>query len=374
MIMAKMKFLQNGLLSLLFAAALAAHAEDLVTGPPAGTTATPISCYANTGPYAGSESFDAAGLLGDGPGAFLFVHVLNRNTAPVIRGVDNLGHELGLFGFKSFVVTLSDDRTAAEESLRRVNGSLKLHNPMVLSLDGLDGPGNYALNRRCTLSLITMNQGKVVGSIGFTDTGLYDLERIRKLAYETLGEVPTRRRELLKLATASLPRDVEALRELAAKQAVELYQVRRQASEDHANSRRYGNTRMQRGQMNAQGRARRMERGQAAAERQRPAARSAADTSTEAAAKAPKAAPKRRGGPPSDARLESLLRSFIRKTNDSERTKAVFADITSRAAETDDLTKQAIAMFQLMLSFPDRYGTEQAQNLARKFLADHGTE
>ena len=348
-------------------------AEDIVTGPPAGTAVSAIACYANSGPYAGRESFDAAAAIGDGPGALLFVHVLNRNTAPVIRGVDRLAREYGLFGFKSFVVTLSDDRTAAEEQLSRVNRSLKLAEPMVLSLDGLDGPGSLALNRRCTLSLIALRDGKVTGSIGFTDTGLYDIERIRTLAEGAIGEVPEKRSELLSLAESNLPQDPAALRALAARQSVELYEFYKKETTEFANSRRYGaaGSRMQRGRAPAEENQRMRRGGNPRAEKPQIAKRGGEDSKPQAGANA-KA--QRRGGPPEESVLNSLLRSYIRKTNDEARIDSVYADIVKRTEESEDLRKQGIAMFQLMLSFPDRYGTEHAQDLAKQFLKANNAE
>lgn len=353
-------------LVLFVAAGLMLRAEDLVTGPPVGTDLGSVSCYANSGPFAGRESFDVAQEIGDKPGAMLFVHVLNRNTAPVIRGIDHLAREYGLFGFRSFVVTLSDDRTAAEEQLRRVNRSLKLDQPMVLNLDGLDGPGSLALNRRCTLSLILTRGGRVVESIGFTDTGLYDLERIRAAARKAIGDIPTERGALLALAAENLPSDPEAVRRLAASQAVDLYGFYHQSTEDYANSRRYGNQQsMQRRRMNR-------------AEAERPGNRGGESVATEPASgrDGQQAAVKRerRGGPPEDDILESLLRSYIRKTHEAPRIDELYQKIVERSRESEGLDKQAIAMFQLMLSFPDRYGTAHAQELARGFLKERGTE
>ena len=354
---------------------LSVLAEDLVTGPPVDTELGPIRCYANTGPYAGRESFDAAEEIGSRPGALLFVHVLNRNTAPVIRGVGNLAREYGLFGFKAFIVTLSNDRTAAEEQLRRVNGSLKLNDPMVLSLDGLDGPGSLALNRRCTLSLIGVRDGKVVESIGFTDTGLHDIERIRALAEKTIGEVPTRSAELMALAEKNLPSDPEALRVLAARQAVDLYRFHKKATEDFANSRRYERQQpgMRQGRENVRGEQRMNRRPGGRTPRETPGknVREGVEKAGEVQVAAKR---ERRGGPPEDSVLDTLLRSFIRKTNDNDRTDSIHRDIVSRTEESDDLRKQGIAMFQLMLSFPDRYGTEHAQVLAKAFLKANNAE
>ncbi len=348
-------------------------AEDIVSGPPAGTPISTVSCYANSGQYAGRESFDAAAEIGEGPGALLFVHVLNRNTAPVIRGVDRLAREYGLFGFKSFVVTLSDDRTAAEEQLSRVNRSLKLVEPMVLSLDGLDGPGSLALNRRCTLSLIALRDGKVTGSIGFTDTGLYDIERIRALAEGAIGEVPEARGELIALAEQNLPEDPSALRALAARQSVELYRFYQKETNDYANSRRYGaeGNRMQRARPSAQGNARMRRGGNEAAEKPRSIKR---DQQSPKRGEREAGKVERRGGPPKDTVLNSLLRSFIRKTNDNARIDVIYADILKRTEESEDLLQEGVAMFQLMLSFPDRYGSEHAQKLAREFLKANNAE
>lgn len=350
---------------------LSVSAEDLVSGPPEGTRVSAISCYANSGTYSGRESFDVAEEIGSRPGMLLFVHVLNRNTAPVIRAVDNLAREFGLFGFKSFVVTLSDDRTAAEEQLRRVNRSLKLNEPMVLSLDGLDGPGALALNRRCTLSLIGLRDGKVLDSIGFTDTGLHDVERIRALAEKAIGDVPQDRTELVALAASNLPEDAESLRQLAARQAVELYQFYQSETEEHANSRRYNQRQpnMQRARMNARG-------GERMKQRPGASVRKVDESEQKAEGAVAAVAPKRerRGGPPKDSVLNSLLRSYIRKTNDTSRIDEIYGDILNRSTQSDDLKKQSIAMFQLMLSFPDRYGTDHAQKLAKQFLREHNAE
>ncbi|MCH8216828.1 MAG: hypothetical protein IH892_08655, partial [Planctomycetes bacterium] len=137
-----------------------AGAEPIVSGPKPGTPLTPVMVYDAVGTFAGQE-FDAAAEIGPNPGALLFVNSATRNTYPVIRGIDQLAGRNALMGFKSFTIYLAADRTAAENRVRLRNGlptgghkfsvtgkfgALKLENPIKLSLDGLDGPGNYALN------------------------------------------------------------------------------------------------------------------------------------------------------------------------------------------------------------------------------------
>lgn len=336
-------------------------AEDMVTGPPTGTKLGSVKCYANSGPYAGREEFDAAKEIGNRPGAFLFIHVLNRNTAPVIRGVNNLYTELGFFGFKGFIVSLTGDRTAGEEQMKRVNGSLKMRHPMVLSLDGIEGPGDLALNRRCTLSLIVVNKGKVTKTIGFTDTGMHSLKPIREAFEAAVGKIADSPKDLLAIAQAGLPKDEKSLRAIAAQQAVDLYRLNRRATEEYASGARYPNRNMRRPQPQQ----RNMRQGSGPSSRGN--ARPAAPKSDEK-----KPTVQRRGAPPTDPELNSLLRSYIRKTNEAGRVDEIFADIQRRAGESKELGKQTVAMFQLMLSYPDRYGSKHAQKLARKFLSDRG--
>ncbi|MFT4690311.1 MAG: hypothetical protein ACJASX_001526 [Limisphaerales bacterium] len=341
-------------------------AEDLVSGPPVGSKFSSVQCYANSGTYAGREAFNAAKEIGDRPGAFLFIHVLNRNTAPVIRGVNNLFTELQLFGFKGFIVMLSADRTAGEEQMKRVNGALRLRHPMVLSLDGLDGPGDLALNRRCTLSLVVAAEGKVTSSFGFTDTGLHDMDRMRKACEGAIGEIPTKTADLQAFALKTLPKDESALRRLAAQQAVDLYRANRAASIEHKNSRAYPQTRgNMRSTQPKKGRS--MDRGARPSATKTLPRKKASNTKPESASKAT-----RRGGPPSDSELNGLLRSYIRKDNPDEMVDEVYGKIEARAKESGALDKEAIAMFQLLLSYPDRYGSDHAQKLARKFLAARG--
>nr|NIP96381.1 hypothetical protein [Akkermansiaceae bacterium] len=197
----------------------------LVSGPAAGSELTPVKCYATDGPYRGEE-FDAVGKLGDSPGALLFVHELTRNTAPVLRGLDDLASEFSILGFKSFTILLTGDRTAGESQLKRVNGSLRLANPIVLSIDGAEGPGNYALNRKAALTLVFAGDGKVVESMALTDTGPNDVPVIREAIEGITGKIPEDPAELKKLIAGRLPGDPDRLKQFATEQAVELRRLR----------------------------------------------------------------------------------------------------------------------------------------------------
>ena len=182
-----------------------AASEAIISGPKIGTALTPIRCFGS------DEEFDVAEKLGTAPGAILFIHELTRNTAPVINGLDQLATDHSIHGFRSYTIMLSADRTAGEDQAQRVNGSLKLRTPIVLCLDGAEGPGNYALNRNAALTLLFLKDGKVVRCEALTDTGPNDVPKIRQWTEEIVGPLPKGREALL----AALPTDADALREFA---------------------------------------------------------------------------------------------------------------------------------------------------------------
>lgn len=325
------------------------------TGPPPGTELTPVQAYAPVGPWAGQE-FDAAAAIGKKPGALLFIHTLTRNGLPVIRGLDQIGSQYSLLGFSSFTFLLSDDRTSAETRLKAVNGSLKLHSPIVLSLDGIDGPGNYALNRKAVLSLIMLKDGKVHSSVGFTDVNAEDENLIRKWIEDVSGKLPDDSQALEELAKARLPENPDELRTLAATQAVELHRLRMQVADLKKQNQE---NRMRERTMRGSGEPMR----QRSAPAGKPDRKKPGDATPQAA--------ERKGKPPTDPALDTLLRAFIRKDNTTETNEKLLTDIEARAAENESLKAEAIAMFELMLSFRERYGSEKAQGLAEAFLKKH---
>lgn len=356
------------------------HSQDLKTGPSAGTKLTPVKAYGvggpHPGPYTGRE-FDVAREIGDGPGAILFMHELTRNILPVVRGLDQFGSEYSLKGFKTFTLMLSPDRTAAESRLKAVNGSLKLRNPVVLSLDGAEGPGNYALNRKATLSLVLVDGGKVVRTHAYTDVNAEDEGILRGWVEEMVGSIPENLGDYREMAKANLPKEAGELRSLAVEQAVEIRRLQAQVARlKEQQGGRYGMRQdprnMRRGEQP------KMRRDGAAREggSQRPDGRRGEGAGRGGEREMKKdggsdAKPQRQGRPPEDPELNSLLRSFIRQTNDDSRADEVFGQIQARAKESDELRVEAVEMFRLMLSFRDRYGTKHAQELAEGFLKEN---
>ena len=338
-----------------------ATSETLTSGPPVGTAASAVMAYAPVGKRAGEE-YDAVADIGEGPGALLFIHELTRNGLPVIRAVDRAAADLSLLGLHTSTLILSDDRTAMETKLKAVNGSLKLHHPIVLSLDGADGPGNYALNRKAVLTLVILNEGKVVRSAAFTDVNEKDSASVREWITEITGSLPEDPKELRSLAESSLPANDAELRELATAQTLELHRLRNQVAQLKQRLQEASYTaRMGDGRTGSD--APRTMRGGG---RQDP--HPGPDKITRSDSQSSTTPGERKGSPPTDGELSGLLRTIIRKDNDQSTNDETFAAIRDRAAESADLHAQVVEMFKLMLSYRDRYGSEYAQGLAESFL------
>ena len=166
------------------------------------------------------------------------------------------------------------------------------------------------------------------------------------------GRWPEDEAELRALIKENLPADESALRDHAVNQAMELRHLRQQLRQHD----------QQRGDAGAGARGV-MQRGDGPATQ--PEKEDAPPQSDAPDEQPPR---KREGSPPDDDALQTLLRSYIRKTNGDGKVDDLFAEIKARAAESEDLHRQTIEMFKLMLSFRDNYGTEHAQQLAEGFL------
>jgi hypothetical protein len=323
------------LLAALLRAQEPATPPELASGPVAGKPLPACPVYAPSGPAAGAQ-FDAAQAIGKAPGALLFVHELTRNTAPMISGLDKLAVQFAWTGLVTHTVRLAADRSEAEAAVKRSSDALQLARPILVSTDGGEGPGGYALNRKALLTLVLCKDGQVVRSVAFTDTGRADLPRLRALLEEVAGPVPTDAKELRAAIEQRLPRDPEQLRALAVELALLLQQ-------QAVRTERGGDGRMQAG----------------GDRRGDPAA------GGDAAPKKP-----REGKAPDDEPLRALLRRAIQSAADNAELDAVFTAVDARIGTDAGLRSQALAMWKLMLSLD--YGNDEAKRRARAWVEQHG--
>jgi hypothetical protein len=314
-----------------------APAQELRSGPPKGTRLGELRIAHIAGAAAGSES-DLAAACARGPAAFLFVHELTRNVAPLLRGFDATCADLAVLGLHGGAVLLAGDRTAAEQRAPVVSRALQMQSPLVLSVDGAEGPGGYALNRKAELTLVLARDGVVVDSLAFVDTGRQDLDLLELALTSLCGPVPEDG-ELEAVLARTLPQDRgELVRIVAA-----LERQRRLLAEQRDAARGPAMT---------------------DAAPARPGAMRAA------AAAAGAEPPVPAGGGPlarvTDAELAAILRRIVRQDADAAALDAAFAALDARAADPA-LREQAARAITAVLD-GDAYGNDLARSRLRAWL------
>jgi hypothetical protein len=179
------------LLALLFAASNAVAGDDkLFSGPQPGEKLTPFKVQGFSGPDSGKE-LRLPDPAGDAPTLLVFVHEITRPALQLLRPVDGYAATLTREGLQAHIVWLTADRAMAEQFLTRARGSLNLKTPVSISLDGLEGPGNYGLNRKMTLTILVAKDGKVTDNFAIIQPNETDAPKVlAALAKVTGNKVP----------------------------------------------------------------------------------------------------------------------------------------------------------------------------------------
>lgn len=341
--------LRVDLLPLLLAVSATALAQRPVSGPPKGANLAALRVLATSGDTAGTE-FDAAAELARGPAAILFVHELSRNTAPVLRAFDDLCADLAAIGLRCALVRLAEDRTEAETRLPTVARALWLQTPLLLSTDGAEGPGGYALNRRVALTLVVALDGKVVESIGLVDTGHHDVELLEACLLAVAGTVPDAG-ELRRAVAATLPHD----RTAAVDVLVAVEQRRRALAAQVA--------RLQQELAAARQPAGRDGQQPAMAGRREGSAPPPADTGTTPAP----SPPANLADLVRDAELGRLLRALVRQDADDAALDRTMTQLRARLDAAPQLHAQLLEAFTRLLA-DDTYGNAAARARMRAFV------
>ena len=238
------------------------------------------------------------------PTALVFVHGIERSLVPLLRTVDEYG-AIRKDSLKTEIVFLSSDRLQGEQRAKAAAGSLKLQARVGLSVDGAEGPGNYGLNKECLMTIVAAKDNKVTANFALVQPGISDAPKVLEALAKVCGDTN--------------PPTVSQLNEL---------QMAR------GGGGREGARRMN------------MEEGK------------------------PDAKPKENfpGAVPTDGKVQGLLRSFIRPTNDVATVDKVLAEVKTLIKDNADLQKQAMDGWTRVLHFGDRYGTEYSRKVGREFL------
>ena len=125
------------------------------------------------------------------PTLLVIVNGSNRPAARLTRILMNFAaiHSKKLF---AGVIYLHGDRTAALEDLRRAVSWWQVAAPVGVSIDGVEGPGSYGLNRNVNLTVLVANKGRVIGNYALVQPSETDAPRIIKQVVSLVGgNIPT---------------------------------------------------------------------------------------------------------------------------------------------------------------------------------------
>jgi len=296
-------------LSLALAAALPAADSPVFSGPQIGEKTTGFKSVEIIGQHAGREH-DLIQENAGKPLVLVFVHGLERSMLPLMRVVDDYGHRFK-DRLRTEFVFLSEDRVDGMQRFARALNSIKLKARSTLSVDGIEGPGNYGLNKQCLLTILAARDNRVHANFALVQPGIADGGPVLAAIAQLIGDENPPTTEQLKA------------------QFENRYRMARQRGAK-------GKRAMQPGKD--------MRRGAQANNFP--------------------------GAVPTDGKLVGLLRQFIRKENNQARVDEILRQVRDYIKGNADLTRQAIDGWTRILHFGDRYGTDYAREQGRALLEE----
>lgn len=183
--------------------------EPVFSGPQAGEKLTPFTVQSVFGPSAGKE-IELIGELKGAPTVLVFVHELTRPASQLLRPLDRYGRKMADSGLATHFVWLSADKAKTEGFLNVARKSLAIESPIGISVDGLEGPGNYGLNRKVTLTILVAKDNKVIANFAIVQPNETDAPKVLAPVAKLLGKPAPSLEELRAGADPKRPSDLPA--------------------------------------------------------------------------------------------------------------------------------------------------------------------
>jgi hypothetical protein len=329
--------------------------QPIFSGPQPGERLTPFRVLDFSGPDAGKE-VQLFGRPMGAPTLLVFVHEITRPALQLVRPLDLYASKLAKDGLACHFVWLSADKTQTERYLNQARGSLALRSPASISLDGAEGPGNYGLNRKVTLTVLVAKDDKVVANFAIVQPNETDAPPVLQAVARLFGkQAPTLNDLRVEMGQATPMRDPPA------RPAADMAEQVRRLQQD-------------------------VERLRTVGQRVEELQKQVADLTTalnEARAKiaklegAPAPAPLGPrpasgaglpGRTPSDPELVGLMRQMIQPANDEARVRDI-AEQMKKWAGDDGERKTDLAEFCKRIVHL-KYGTEAAQKALKQLAGD----
>ncbi|MCY2976780.1 MAG: hypothetical protein NTW52_19155 [Planctomycetota bacterium] len=170
--------------------------ESIFSGPQVGERLSPFTVRGVFDQDAGKD-LDFVVQAGGKPIVLIFVHDVNRQSVSMTRILSQYAFNRAKDGLATGVVWLDDDPTEAETSLKKIRHALVSQVPIGISVDGLEGPGSYGLNRNVMLTILVGKEGKVTANYALVQPSLQaDLPKILKSIVAVAGGTVPKLEEL----------------------------------------------------------------------------------------------------------------------------------------------------------------------------------
>ncbi|MEZ6040799.1 MAG: hypothetical protein R3C20_09850 [Planctomycetaceae bacterium] len=161
--------------------------DPVFSGPQPGETLAP---FVMTGVF-GKQADQKVDVPGDvsTPSVVVFVHERTRPALGVANLVMRLADARGPEKLSGSLVVLTDDPTDASTWMNRIPRYFPSKVQTGISVDGIEGPGAYGLNRNVALTVLVANRNVVTANFALVQPSVeVDGPKIFKAIAEVLGE------------------------------------------------------------------------------------------------------------------------------------------------------------------------------------------
>ena len=173
--------------------------DPVFSGPQVGEPLAPLEVVGVYDRMSG-QKWDLVAEANGKPTLIVFVHSVTRPGMALARALTDYANSLQEQGVYVAVVWLHEDRAKAEEFLTRARQSLNLHVPVGISVDGIEGPGAYGLNRNVELTILVAKESLVVANFALVQPSVTEAAKIAAELAKLAGTPPPTSEQLEKMA------------------------------------------------------------------------------------------------------------------------------------------------------------------------------